>query len=132
MQYSELSTKPSETPFNNPERPRDQTDVKRSGGPIQVQVSLENDENHSRVYFSNKPSVTTILQNTRPKNEQYALQKWKQGLINKVGETGYNDEVRKAITRGITFHQVSHSRSAFFDMVVDLSVNKGIEYMFLS
>ena len=92
--------------FINPERSLDQTYLNTSDAPLQLQLDAKRDEKNGRMYSGNKPSVTTILDATRPKSDLYALLNWRQGLIKKLGEQGYIDKVSKIRKRGTTFHQV--------------------------
>ncbi|XP_028415450.1 mitochondrial genome maintenance exonuclease 1-like [Dendronephthya gigantea] len=94
------------TPFMNPNRQQNQCnlDVRRTDFPLQVSLSATKN-NNGRVYSGDHPSVTTILDQTRPKNEFYALLSWRRGLIKKLGVEGYNDKVMNITNRGTTFHQ---------------------------
>ena len=103
-------TKTFQTTFTNPDRGQSKNSelsFTKSDLPLQVHSSLNRQNNHGRIYSGNNPSVTTILDATRPKNELYALHNWRRGLIKELGEGGYNDEVNKIKNRGTTFHQVN-------------------------
>ena len=92
--------------FINPERSQDQTYLNTSDIPLQLQLDAKRDKKNGRMYSGNKPSVTTILEATRPKSDLYALLNWRQALIKELGEQGYNDKVSNIRKRGTTFHQV--------------------------
>lgn len=52
------------------------------------------------------PSVTKVLQATMPAASKYVLDKWKEGMIKKLGIEGFNKYTRDTFERGRALHAV--------------------------
>ena len=65
-----------------------------------------------RIYHPGLPSVTTVLQHTRPASEYFALRNWQKAQISELGQEGLTEKRRTITTSGTTFHHVSNKLSA--------------------
>ena len=52
------------------------------------------------------PSVTSVIVSTKPKSSEFALKNWRNNLIEKHGEKGFEAIRRETISRGAVFHKV--------------------------
>jgi hypothetical protein len=53
------------------------------------------------------PSVTTVLNETRPAGSWFSLRNWRLGMIQTHGEDGYNRIRQQIVKDGQEFHKVS-------------------------
>lgn len=102
--YKQCSTILS-SPFVNNDRHLNPPGLDVNNLPFQfIMPSTKHDT--QRLYDGKYPSVTSVLNVTRPKNEFYALLNWQQGLIKDLGEHAFKEQSQKMKTEGSTFHLV--------------------------
>ena len=58
------------------------------------------------------PSVTTILQDTMPRNNWFGLHNWRQSMIQEHGEKGYQEWRQEVIRSGKKFHKVQRLKES--------------------
>ena len=52
------------------------------------------------------PSVTSVIESTKPKSSEFALKKWTNNLIEQHGKKGFEAISRETFSRGAAFHKV--------------------------
>lgn len=96
----------SNIPFTNTNRQCEVTKLcPEIKTPLQIKLPAENHVNRSRIYMGHYPSVTTILDATRPKSNLFALLNWRRKQIVDLGKIGYEEMVANIKNHGTTFHE---------------------------
>lgn len=74
--------------------------------PLSVQYANKIQRNGDRIYLDKYHSVTSILKQTRPASEYFALKNWKKAQISELGEGQFKKNKKNTFNRGILFHHV--------------------------
>lgn len=72
--------------------------------PLSVQYANKIQRNGDRIYLDKYHSVTSILKQTRPASEYFALKNWKKAQISELGEGQFKKNKKNTFNRGILFH----------------------------
>lgn len=112
--------------FTNPDRKCSATELSAEiKPPLSVKLAAQNHENRGRIYAGNLPSVTAILDATRPKSDLFALFNWKRKQILNLGKTGYEEKVANIRSYGMTFHKAINQYLSTGNEPELLEPNKG-------
>lgn len=75
--------------------------------PLSIHYANKKEKNGERIYLEKFRSVTSILSQTKPPSEWFALKNWKKAQISELGDEEFK-EMKKTISRkGTLFHHVS-------------------------
>ena len=86
------------------------TDQKAVSSLLQSPLSLHYKNrihNGERIYVGKYSSVTSVLNQTKPPNEYFALLNWKKAQISELGKKQFKEKAKNTIRKGKLFHQVS-------------------------
>lgn len=91
--------------FVNPSRGANQEAVSSLlESPLSLQYMNRN-QNGERIYLGKYPSVTSILGQTKPPNEHFALLNWRKAQISELGKRKFNKQAQITFRKGQLFHQ---------------------------
>lgn len=94
-------------PFINPNKCVDSRALNQCiAEPLCLEFEKTEGADGSRLYQQKFPSVTTILQQTKPANEFFALRNWQKAQIVEHGEERFKEMSQTVTRRGTDFHQV--------------------------
>lgn len=93
------------SPFLNHSRGTDQQAVSSLlESPLSMHYMNKN-HNGERIYLGKYPSVTSILGQTKPPNEHFALLNWRKAQISELGKKKFNKQAKITFKKGQLFHQ---------------------------
>ena len=85
--------------------------------PLSIHYSNKTLKNEQRIYLKKFTSVTSILSQTKPPSEFFALTNWRKAQISELGEEQFKEKKKTISRRGTQFHHVS---AEFLDSLCDL------------
>ena len=95
-------------PFLNPSKTVDQealSSLLRS--PLSIHHASKLQRHGERIYLDKYHSVTSILSQTKPASEHFALKNWKKSQISELGKEQFKKNTKNTFKKGTLFHQVS-------------------------
>jgi len=75
--------------------------------PLSIYYSNKKLTNGERIYVEKFRSVTSILGQTKPPSELFALKNWKKAQISELGKEQFKEKKTNISRRGTLFHHVS-------------------------
>lgn len=79
--------------------------------PLSIHCGSRKNRNGERIYLDKYHSVTTILSQTKPASEHFALKNWAKAQISELGEEKFKEKKKYISRRGTSFH---HDVQLFF------------------
>lgn len=75
--------------------------------PLSIHYTNKKQRNGERIYLDKFHSVTSILSQTKPASEHFALKNWKKAQISELGKEQFEKNTKNTFKRGTLFHNVS-------------------------
>lgn len=91
--------------------------------PLSIHYSSKRVKNGERIYLDKFQSVTSILNQTKPANEFFALKNWQKAQISELGEEQFKEKRKTISRRGTGFHQ---EIQAYFKSNETISHEEGV------
>ena len=75
--------------------------------PLSIHYANKKQQNGERIYLDKFHSVTSILSQTKPASEHFALKNWRKAQISEFGEEQFKKNTKNTFKKGTVFHHVS-------------------------
>lgn len=75
--------------------------------PLSIHYANKVQRYGERIYLDKFHSVTSILSQTKPASEHFALKNWKKAQISELGKEQFEKNTKNTFKRGTLFHHVS-------------------------
>ena len=108
-------------PFINPIKTIDHTKslASLSRNPLMFQYASRNLSSGRRIYLDKFDTVTSILNQTKPAKEKFALLKWTEAQVSELGKKEFLKKKKDIVKRGTSFHHVSNKMKHFGQLFLD-------------
>ncbi|XP_068700661.1 mitochondrial genome maintenance exonuclease 1-like [Montipora foliosa] len=93
--------------------------------PLSIHYSSKTLKNEQRIYLKKFTSVTSILSQTKPPSEFFALTNWRKAQISELGEEQFKEKKKTISRRGTQFH---HEVQGYFKNNKTLSMEEASLY----
>lgn len=75
--------------------------------PLSIHLGSKKVKDGGRIYLDKFCSVTSILSQTKPPSEFFALKNWAKSQVSELGEEKFKEKKKSISRRGTLFHHVS-------------------------
>ena len=75
--------------------------------PLLIHLGSKNVKDGGRIYLDKFCSVTSILSQTKPPSEFFALKNWAKSQVSELGKEKFKEKKKSISRRGTLFHHVS-------------------------
>ena len=75
--------------------------------PLSIHLGSKNMKDGGRIYLDKFCSVTSILSQTKPPSEFFALKNWAKSQVSELGKEKFKEKKKSISRRGTLFHHVS-------------------------
>ena len=95
--------------------------------PLSIHLGSKNVKDGGRIYLDKFCSVTSILSQTKPPSEFFALKNWAKSQVSELGKEKFKEKKKSISRRGTLFHHVSTAQylagenSQYFAMLPSVS-----------